>query len=506
MAEERGLKVDVEEYTSLMDAQKARGRQDRPRSGTAAGELLDQVRDFAASRFVGYETTDSVAVVDRVVNGRYISLDQTPFYVESGGQVDDIGVIEGENFLAEVVGSRKIEDRIIHEIRVLKGDPQSAPGMMVKAHVDHQRRLNIQRNHSATHLVHEALRRVLGPHVHQQGSLVAPDRLRFDFPHFARISQDELRAIEDLVNEKIALDIPVYTEVDIPFDRAKKIPNVKMFFGDKYGDTVRVVFIDEKFSIEFCGGTHVRTTSDIGRFKIVSESSIASGVRRIEAVTGEGVLRHIEEQVQKATELDRRIELLLQERDLLLNDLGMKNAREVQRPSLGTIQSSVVTSSDDLGSVEAGVHERQSVIGDLTHELQQLRKRASAASVQHAAAALDTLIANAVSVQGIRIVASRVEAGDMDDLKRIGDALRSKLGSGVGLLGAVLQEKVALVCVVTDDLLASKRYHAGTVVGAVARRLGGGGGGKPHMATAGAKDTAHLDEVLSQFSSIIEAL
>ena len=403
----------------------------------------------------------------------------------------------------------RLDRKIIHEVRFVKGSPAAVREGTVTARVDATRRADIRRNHSATHLLHESLRRVLGEHVHQQGSLVAPDRLRFDFPHFGKITPAEIRAIEEMVNGKIADAIAVHTGVDMPIEQARKIPHVKMFFGDKYGDTVRVVTIDESFSVEFCGGTHVSSTADIGLFKIVAESSIASGVRRIEAVTGTGLRQYIEEQIQKAAGLDDRIARLIEEQqelEKLLPPATTGTTRFV-RPSLGALAlAGGPVNQRTVDSVEQGLHDRQAALDALAATAADMKKELSRSRVAGAAGTIDALIAGATTVNGIAVVSGQVDAPSMDELKTIGDTLRNKLGSGVGLLAAVHDEKVSLVCVVTDDLVATKKIAAGTVVGAVAKLLGGGGGGRPHMATAGGKDVAKLPATLAQIPSIIASL
>jgi alanyl-tRNA synthetase len=345
--------------------------------------------------------------------------------------------------------------------------------------------------------------------VHQQGSLVAPDRLRFDFPHFGKITPEEIRAIEDMVNGKIAEAVAVHTGVDMPIEEARKIPNVKMFFGDKYGDTVRVVTIDGAFSVEFCGGTHVASTADIGLFKIISESSIASGVRRIEAVTGNGLRQYIDEQIRKAAGLDERIERLIEEQQTLEKNVPStdKGKTRFARPSHGPLTLPAGTIDQKaVDTVERGLHVRQAALDQLNEAAAELKKDLSRSRVADAAGIIDGLITNATTVKGFKVASGQLDVPSMDDLKSIGDTLRNKLGSGVGLLAAVHDGKVSLVCVVTDDLVAAKKLGAGAIVGAVAKLLGGGGGGRPHMATAGGKDVAKLPEALAQIPSIIASL
>jgi alanyl-tRNA synthetase len=508
MADERGLKVDTGEFTKLMEEQKNRGRSGpKAEFPVSTEDAQEHLSSFPESRFIGYDTVDIDASIGKVVEGRFISLDRTPFYAKAGGQVDDYGIIEGKNFAAEILQSFRQDKRIVHEVRLLKGTPDDLKAGPVHAHVDVARRQNIQRNHSATHLLHEALRRVLGPHAHQQGSLVAPDRLRFDFPHFGKITPEELRAIEEMVNEKILQSIPVVTEVDIPITQAQKIPNVKMFFDDKYGDYVRVVIMDEKFSVEFCGGTHVSNTSDIGLFKIVSEFGIQSGVRRIEAVTGTGIRTYIDERLAHARELDEKIAGLIRdiedlERQMPVDSQEKSNGKRRSLPPLhipdGTAQA------DAVKMAEARLEERQAYADEMTHHSMDLRKAVSKSKVQEAGSFLDTLVARATVVQGITVVAARVEAANADELKRIADELRARLRTGVGVLATVIEEKIALVCVVTDDLVAGKKVQAGRLVGEIAKLVGGGGGGRPHMATAGGKDVEKLDGALSQVVEIVK--
>ncbi|HXG00538.1 MAG TPA: alanine--tRNA ligase, partial [Bacteroidota bacterium] len=503
MAEERGLKVDVGEFTELMEEQKERSR--RHVSISLARDVGEELGDLqlppnASSRFVGYDTLRTKAEILVARNNR-ILLNACPFYAESGGQVSDTGVLKVNGTELLVLDARKSERG---NIIIVDRPADTLKGKVLEAIVDEPRRLNIQRNHSATHLVHEALRRVLGTHVHQQGSLVAPDRLRFDFPHFGKITPEELRAIEEMVNEKIAEDIQVYWE-ELPIEKARKIPNVKMFFGDKYGDIVRVVFIDEKFSVEFCGGTHVRNTRDIGLFKIVSESSIASGVRRIEAVTGEGIQRYIEQQLAHARRLDDQLAQLIEDVERLRKEVQGQgiSTESVMRPSLG----SLTLSPDPLESLrilERETAAREQALEHISKQQLELKKRISDLNVKQAASLLDRLVENAVSLNGFKVVSSKVEATSLDELKGIGDRLREKLGSGVGILGSVIEEKVALVCVVTDDLIKNKNLQAGKIVGVLAKELGGGGGGKPHMATAGGKDVARLDAALAHAADIVK--
>jgi alanyl-tRNA synthetase len=510
MADERGLKVDEDAFAVSMDEQKKRARDASKMDASGEASVIARhITEFPDTNFVGYDTVETEAHVARVLDGRFLSLDRTPFYVASGGQVDDVGMIEGDRFAAEVIESFKQGKRIVHEVRFVRGSAADVTSTPVRAQVDRQRRTDIQRNHSATHLVHEALRRVLGGHVHQQGSLVAPDRIRFDFPHFGKITPGEIKAIEDMVNARIAEKLPVLTEADIPIESAKKIPNVKMFFGDKYGDVVRVVIMDPLYSVEFCGGTHVRNTGDIGMFKIVSETGIASGVRRIEAITGEGIDRYIQHQLDRVKEIDDRLARLIEEHEALRREVRERTGAlpAFTRPSLGAVSLSPSNASrDTLTAVEQAFCERDHAASEMARQNLDLKKTLSNVNVRDASSTLDTLVQNVTPVSGVNVVAGRVEAADMDDLKRVGDALRAKLQSGVGLLGTVIEDKAQLVCVVTDDLVAGKKLNAGKIVGELAKVVGGGGGGRPHMATAGGRDVTRLDEALAGLPALVRRL
>jgi len=357
-----------------------------------------------------------------------------------GGQISDTGelIIGGNSF--EVLDVRKSGDAIVHFVN---GESDIVPGDNVIASVHKIRRFDIQRNHSATHLLHEALRKVLGSHVQQAGSLVSFEHLRFDFSHFQKLDQQQIVDIEALVNEKIRENIQVQT-MELALDEAKKIPGAKMFFGDKYGEKVRVVIMDEKFSVEFCGGTHVSNTSEIGLFTLVGESSVASGVRRIEAVTSTGIINHMKNLHKKITDAH--------------------------------------TYSDSL---QAKIHE--------------LEKELSRLKVDSIAQSLRQSVFNCHISNGVKVVAEKVPTVNGEEIKLLGDTLRELLKTdGIGLLASEQTDgKVLLVCVVSNNL--TSQYSAGKLVGEVAKKLGGGGGGKAHLATAGAKDASKIQEILKEF-------
>lgn len=438
LARERGMDVDVAGYETHLEEQRARSRAARK---SHVQEVTSSTID-AVSHFTGYEHDTQEAKVLYVDDNRVV-LDATPFYVEMGGQVGDTGIIVVGGAEYRVEDVRRSGDAIVHVCEV---QVDAAVGDTALAKLDAGRRRDIAREHSATHILHEALRRVLGSHVQQAGSLVAPDHLRFDFSHFERVHPDELDSIERMVNEKIFESIGIYTE-ELSIEKARTIPNVKMFFGDKYGDKVRVVFIDEKFSVELCGGTHVRNTSEIGLFKIVSESSVASGIRRIEAIAGRSIPSWLKDQ-----------------------------------------------------HALARVHERER--DELHDRIRQLERDLASLRTAELANAIPSIVAGARPLDGFRVATGTVAAEDPEQLKALGDELRSALRTqGVGVLASINDDKVQLVCVVTDDLV--PRIKAGAIVGAIAKELGGGGGGKPHMATAGGRDVAGLPSVMERIPAII---
>lgn len=453
MALELGMSVDETGFEKLMDEQKARAREASKEKFASVSVNLSGLEGFSLSGaeqtiFTGYEDFTSRATIKGVKNedeAGYIILDKTPFYVEAGGQIDDTGTIKVAEYQLEVVDVAKIEGKTVHAVKNESG-ALLEPGMEITAAVDRPRRYEIMRNHTATHLMHSALRKILGTHVGQAGSYVGPDRLRFDFTHFSKVSQNELNDIEAMVNDYLLQNIPLQHHRNMPFDEAKKM-GALMFFGDKYGDFVNVVQYGD-YSIEFCGGTHVRNSSEIGLFKIISESSISSGVRRIEAVTGLGVERWIRQRLEKEHELESRI--------IELTDMRKKLEKEI----------------NDL----------------------KLKEKLSV---------LPALLQNPQTVNGITIYTGMIDDASVDDLKFFGDEFRNRMKEGVGLLASVHEGKVGLVCVVSDALIKEKKLSAGKIVGDIAKMLGGGGGGKPHLATAGAKDTSKVADTLKQLPAVI---
>ncbi|HOV99616.1 MAG TPA: DHHA1 domain-containing protein, partial [Bacteroidota bacterium] len=404
---------------------------------------------------------------------------------------------------------------------IVEASPTELIGKKVHAAVDKERRLAIMRNHSATHLLHNALRKALGAHVHQAGSFVGPEYLRFDFAHYAKLSDKELQEIESLVNEKIQENIPRTPNLNnIPFEEAKKM-GALMFFGEKYGDRVNVIQFGD-FSTEFCGGTHVNSTGEIGYFKILREESIASGVRRIEAVTHTGALEALKSQDAALDEKIKQVKLIIEDTFSLCKELNSLNPQSTQHIEniLKTMNKMLegiknIPPIPNSVSPELGKHfaHRNKLNADLTllsNELIDIRKKLekeiSHNRVQSKSEIIDSLIANSRAMNGYRVVASKVEATSLDELKSLGDLLRAKLQSGIGVLATVIDNKVQLVCVVTDDLIVQKKADAGKIVRDVAKLVNGGGGGKPHLATAGGKDIANIENALSEVAQIVEKL
>jgi alanyl-tRNA synthetase len=387
-----------------------------------------------------------------------VFLYESPFYAEAGGQVGDSGELRdplGQELLARVADTQKVG--AIYITHLARAIQRLEVSMRVKAVVDAERRDSIRRNHTATHLLHAALRKTLGTHVKQAGSLVAPDRLRFDFTHYAALDEQDLLDIEDLVNERILANEEVETKV-MDIDAAVN-SGAMALFGEKYADKVRVLSVSN-FSKELCGGTHVRRTGDIGLFKILSESSVAAGTRRIEAVTGAGVLEHLRE----ASE------------------------------TLALLAAALRSKPDEL----------LQAVEKLTESEKKLRKQLESQQMKHAAAQAGDLVENAIEVKGVRLIAARVEATDRAAMRQMVDNLRPRLGSGVIVLGAVADEKVSLVAAVSSDL--TKRLDAGKIVKAVAAIVEGSGGGRKDLAEAGGKNPAKLDEALRAVPSIIEKM
>lgn len=513
LAQEKGLQLDMTGFESLMEQQRMRSRESSKFSHSSTKKAFSLgSRSLPPTEFVGYTEFECEATVLDQIDS-FVILDRTPFYAEAGGQVGDTGFLHTQEGIFNVQDTQKDGDVFGHNI--IEPLPNLI-GQKVRAVINKDRRLSIMRNHSATHLLHNALRKVLGTHVHQAGSYVAPDYLRFDFAHYTKVTEEELEAIEALVNQKIRENLPRTPGLNnIPVDEAKKM-GALMFFGEKYGDRVNVVQFGD-FSTEFCGGTHVQSTGEIGYFKIISEGSIASGIRRIEAVTNSYALEALK--LSDRTCIERIDTLVSEIREVqsLCQEMNEKNRTfEEYRNELVSIEKHLVELKNfppapAFASAELDKHfqHRKAVMKELSgigNRLLEIRKYCEKEVTQHRlqskASQLDSYIQNARIIDGFRIVTGQVTVESLDELKALGDTLRSKLQSGVGVLATILDDKVQLVCVVTDDLT-SKNIHAGKIVGAVAKLLNGGGGGKPHLATAGGKDPTKLKDALTAVESIV---
>ncbi|MEW5847208.1 MAG: alanine--tRNA ligase [Myxococcota bacterium] len=416
-----------------------------------------------ATKFLGYETTEAQGTVKALlVGGKDVEsvssgkvelvMDQTPFYGEAGGQVGDTGEITAGGVKLQVTDTRKYSDVIVHHAEVKQGSVKVGDKLTLK--VDADRRDNVRAHHSATHLLHAALKKVLGDHVKQAGSLVAPDRLRFDYSHFQPVTDEQMAAIEDLVNRWVLQNAEAQTEVT-SFDAARAKGAVALF-GEKYGDEVRMLRLGEN-SVELCGGTHVRRTGDIGLFKVVSEGPLAAGVRRMEAVAGRVALAHVQQM----------------EREL--------------RKAAATLKTS-----------PAEVAER---VEKLTNDYKALVKAREADQSKAAAAGAGALVQNARKVRGVNVVVHRQDDLDAKGLRELADKVRDKLQSGVVALGSNKDEKAALLVAVTKDL--TDKINAGKLVAAMAEVVGGRGGGKADMAQAGGPNKDKLDEALSRVDSLL---
>ncbi|MDM5315765.1 alanine--tRNA ligase [Fictibacillus sp. b24] len=466
---ENGMDVDLEGFENEMKAQRERARAARQEvdSMQVQGGVLSDIT--VKSEFSGYDHLSGEAKILEVLqNGERVAmvaageeaqviLDVTPFYAESGGQIADQGTITGKELELKVKDVQKAPNgQNLHTVVVNKGVLEN--NIEVTVQVDPETRAKIVKNHTATHLLHQALKDVLGTHVNQAGSLVQEGRLRFDFTHFGSISPEELEKIEEIVNEKVWANIPVDKMVK-NINEAKAMGAMALF-GEKYGETVRVVKVGD-YSLELCGGCHVNNTAEIGLFKIVSESGIGAGTRRIEAVTGENAYRLMNGQVQLLKDTASKLKTNLKDVPQRIDALN-EQIRELQKEKESLAAK--------IGNMEAG---------SLVDEVQ--------------------------TINGVSVIAKKVNGMDMNGLRTIVDDLKNKLQSGVVILGAENAGKVNIVAGVTKDLV-SKGYHAGNLVKEVAVRCGGGGGGRPDMAQAGGKDPEKLQEGIDSAVEMIKTV
>ena len=472
LARERGFAVDAPGFERSMEAQRERGRAAwHAKGGGARDEEIavyaEVLKEHGETEFVGYAHDNAEAEIVALIAGTEsvggaqegdeisVLLNRTPFYGESGGQVGDVGTIEGPNAKLEVLDTIKPSAAlVVHQCRVLEGE--ITPFTTVHAQIDVPRRKAVAVSHTATHILHSGLRRVLGTHVGQAGSLVEAGRLRFDFSHYEAVSPEQLREIEGFVNEKIR-ENDTLSVAEMPL-AAAKARGALAFFGDKYGDTVRVVQAGE-YSVELCGGTHVDATGELGFVKLMSESSIAAGVRRVETLTGGAAATAI------------------QDDDALLASI----ANVLKTPKTGLPER-----------VERLLQEQREV----EQQLQQVKGQLALSNI-------GALVADATSVNGVQVVASRMEDTDRNGLRRLVDELKTRLSSGVVALASVTDGEVAFVVGVTADLVKQRGLHAGKIMSEITRLADGRGGGRPELAQGGGKDPGKVQSAIDAAERIV---
>ncbi len=456
IAREKGYSVDEKGFTVEMEKQKSRSK------AAAAKETGDWivVGKEQKTEFIGYEFLDAEVSITKFrkikqKNRELIQLvfDRTPFYAESGGQVGDTGFIENANEKILIVDTKKENDLIVHVAEKL---PEN-PGSIFHAVVNPHKRRQSMNNHSATHLLHAALRQVLGKHVEQKGSLVNDKVLRFDFSHFAAMTSTEITKVEEIVNEKIRENIQLDEKRNVPIEEAKSLGAMALF-GEKYGDFVRVITFDPSFSVELCGGTHVPSTGRIGFFKIISESSVAAGVRRIEAITAEGAERFVREELDVLDEVRRLL----------------KNPKDI------------------LGSAR-----------NLLDEKHALEKKLEEFQQEQANRLKDELAKKAIKSNGYHLIIERVSVSSAESLKNIAYGLRNQFDDLLLILAADVASKPQVAVMIGEKLAQTNKYHAGNMVKELAREIDGGGGGQPFFATAGGKNLQGLNAVLEKARKLI---
>lgn len=466
--EEKGFTVDMDGFKKAMDVQKETARNARAVTNYMGADatVYDTINAAITSKFIGYDkstATSKISVlttetdlVDEIVAGQNVTIivDETPFYATMGGQIADLGTITAGDAVFTVNDTIKLKGGKIGHVGVVESGMFKV-GQEVTLTIDSERRASIGKNHSATHLLQEALRIVLGTHVEQAGSLVTPDRLRFDFTHFSAMSKEEIAKVEAIVNEQIQANLPIEMK-EMPIEEAKKT-GAKALFGEKYGDRVRVVSMGD-FSKEFCGGTHVGNTGVISAFKILSESGIAAGVRRIEAITADGVFayyKNIEEELFAAA----------------------KAAKAEPAALLKKIET-------------------------MQEEMKQLHSENEKLKAKLANASMGDVMSNVKEINGVKVLAAKVPDMDMNGIRNLGDSLKEKLGEGVLLLASAFEGKVNLIAMATDGAM-KKGAHAGNLIKEVAALVGGGGGGRPNMAQAGGKNPAGIDAAIEKASEVL---
>ena len=451
IARENGFSVDVEAFNKEMQGQKDRSKAD------ASKETGDWgiVHEGADVEFVGYEFTEAEAKILRyrkiAQKGKelyQIVLDKTPFYAESGGQVGDSGYLEANGEKVSIIDTKKENDLIVHFATKIPKDPSA----VFDAIVNRSKRMLTMNNHSATHLMHAALREVLGPHVEQRGSLVNNKVLRFDFSHFSKMTEEEILAVENKVNEKIRANIGLDERRNVPIEEAKA-EGAMALFGEKYGDFVRMIVFDPAYSVELCGGTHVAATGQIGLFKITSESSIAAGIRRIEAITAVEAEKYVQNQENLLSEINN---ILKHPKDLKIALANLLDEKSKMEKELATLQK------EKVGSMK------------------------------------EDLIDQVKEINGVNTLFTKVDLSDAGALKQLGFDLKQQVSNLYLVLAANIAGKPQIAVVVSDNLVAEKGLNAGSIVKELAKEIKGGGGGQPFFATAGGSDVNGLDRVIQR--------
>ncbi len=466
MAEENKFTVDKDGFNRMMEEQRNRARQAQKSDNVFAEEqMLAQIlADVPGTGFTGYDRYEEESVVLAIIKDGVrvdfaaddeviVISSSTPFYAESGGQVADFGSICSDTGTVAVSDVQKLSGWIIHR-GMLSGSLRS--GDLIRLTLDAKRRLDTARNHTATHLLHKALRMVLGEHAQQKGSLVEPARLRFDFSQLSALTAEQVAEIEDIVNTAVLSGYPVRTTVT-DINEAREM-GATALFGEKYGDEVRVVEVDG-FSMELCGGTHVRNTGEIGLFKVTSEGSIGSGLRRIEAFTGRGAMEYF-------NQIEREV-----------------------RDAANALKTNPTDINKRIDALNRSLKEKDK-------EILQLKSRLSQS-------AGEDIVDKTFEINGAKVLVTDIESPDTDNLRLTAERIKDKLGSAVVLLGAVIDDRVALVCFASKDLI-NRGINAGKIIGVAARIAGGGGGGRPDMAQAGGKDVEQLANALAEAKAMIE--
>ncbi|MDZ8118106.1 alanine--tRNA ligase [Pontiella agarivorans] len=457
MAREKGMHIDEDGFERLMNEQREKARADHAAKKSVV-MASDKTLDVDETPFLGYEMTQLQTEVAEVLDNNTLILKETPFYAESGGQQGDHGEIKGNGFGFKVTDTQKTpEGIIVHKGELVYGAPMK--GVPVIAAVDRFRRGQMRRNHTATHLLNAALRQIVDPNIKQAGSLVANTYLRFDFNHFEALNSQQIRQIEQMVNHEIMKNTELQT-AEMELADVQNSTDIQAVFDDKYGDVVRVVSIGET-SKELCGGTHVQMTGDIGQFRIVSESSVASGIRRIEAVTGLDALNWAAEEHALLSGLSQSLSVKPQE-----------------------LPERIKSMADQIKAAEK--------------QLKELQTKAAVANV-------DGLVDKVQESSGVKILAAELGEMPMDALRQVLDGLRQKIESAVIVIGSSNEGKACLAASVSEDLVA-KGIHAGKLIGQIAKICGGGGGGKPDKAQAGGKDASKIGEAIQAVAGVVDKM